>query len=109
MKHSQAKNVEVCCSTCTEKKQEYIFVTVADDGCGISQEKMNNFGIGLNSMQYRANQIGADFSITALRQAQGPLLQLKTLLQSDWRGTAWSSNQFQNYSFFLRKYQCRRR
>ena len=72
MKHSQAKNVEVCCSTCTEKKQEYIFVTVADDGCGISQEKMNNFGIGLNSMQYRANQIGADFSITALRQAQGP-------------------------------------
>ena len=78
MKHSQAKNVEVCCSTCTEKKQEYIFVTVADDGCGISQEKMNNFGIGLNSMQYRANQIGAEFNITT---EDGTTIQIKMRIE----------------------------
>ena len=71
MKHSQAKNVEVNCKSLIEDDGEYIVVTVTDDGIGISEEKMNNFGIGLNSMQYRANQIGAEF-IVALRQAQGP-------------------------------------
>ena len=63
MKHSQAKNVEVNCKSLIETDGEYIVVTVTDDGIGISEEKMNNFGIGLNSMQYRANQIGAEFSI----------------------------------------------
>ena len=65
MKHSQAKNVKVCAVLCSQKKGESIIVTVADDGIGIPQEKMNNFGIGLNSMQYRANQIGAEFLIAA--------------------------------------------
>ncbi len=78
MKHSKAKNVSVKCAF----KDDTITVSVCDDGIGISEEKMNNYGIGLNSMQYRANQIGAEFSIETLRQAQGPqaagtLIQIK--------------------------------
>ena len=72
MKHSHAKNVAVSCKLCTELDGEYVIVTVTDDGIGIPKEKMNNFGIGLNSMQYRANQIGAEFSVGALREPQGP-------------------------------------
>ena len=60
LKHSQAQNVQV--SVATEGKKTV--VRVLDDGIGF----MNNTedktkGIGLNSMQYRANQIGASFLI----------------------------------------------
>ena len=72
MKHSHAKNVAVSCKLCSEPDGDYVVVTVADDGIGISKEKMNNFGIGINSMQYRANQIGAEFYCGALREPQGP-------------------------------------
>ena len=74
MKHSKAKNVKVLCALNADEEGEYISVTVADDGIGIPQEKMNNFGIGLNSMQYRANQIGAEFAITA---AHGTKIEIK--------------------------------
>ena len=72
MKHSKAKNVDCSCRLCSEQNGDYIVVRVIDDGIGISKEKMNNFGIGLNSMQYRANQIGAEFRCVALREPQGP-------------------------------------
>ncbi|MCR4949678.1 MAG: substrate-binding domain-containing protein [Treponema sp.] len=60
MKHSRAQNVEV--SVKTEAKKTV--VRILDDGIGF----MNNTedkekGLGLNSMQYRANQIGAAFVI----------------------------------------------
>ena len=67
-----------------DNEGEYINLSVADNGIGISQEKMDNFGIGLNSMQYRANQIGAEFAI-ALRQAQGPHSGAGTLIQIKMR------------------------
>ena len=84
MKHSQAKAVEVLGSLEHDNEGEYINLSVADNGIGISQEKMDNFGIGLNSMQYRANQIGAEFAI-ALRQAQGPHSGAGTLIQIKMR------------------------
>lgn len=59
MKHSQAKNVNVSCLL----KENVIIVKISDDGIGISDEQKYNSGIGLNSMQYRANQIGAAFVI----------------------------------------------
>ena len=71
MKHSHAKNVSVSCVL----KNNVIIVKICDDGIGISEEQKYNSGIGLNSMQYRANQIGAEFTCAALRplrQAQGP-------------------------------------
>ena len=85
IKHSKAKNVKVLCSYNTDEEGQYIMVTVADDGIGISEDKMNHFGIGLNSMQYRANQIGAEFSIEALRQAQGPHEEQGTIIQIKMR------------------------
>ena len=78
MKHSQAKNVVVNCKSLIEDDGEYIVVTVTDDGIGISKEKMNNFGIGLNSMQYRANQIGAEFNITT---EDGTTIQIKMRME----------------------------
>lgn len=60
MKHSGAKNVSVAGSMPADD----ILFTVCDDGRGITSEQKNTSGIGLNSMQYRANQIGADFSIS---------------------------------------------
>ena len=60
MKHSGAKNVSVSGSMFADD----ILFTVCDDGSGITSEQKNTSGIGLNSMQYRANQIGADFSIS---------------------------------------------
>jgi len=60
MKHSRASNVQV--SIKTEGRKTVI--RILDDGIGF----MNNTedkekGLGLNSMQYRANQIGAAFII----------------------------------------------
>ena len=74
MKHSKAKNVSVTCRL----DDDFVIVRICDDGIGISDEKKNNFGIGLNSMQYRANQIGAEFSIKVPElQPTGTLIEIK--------------------------------
>ena len=59
MKHSNAKNVSVNC----RMEGENMIVSVSDDGIGMPDQDSSNYGIGINSMQYRANQIGANFSI----------------------------------------------
>ena len=60
MKHSRAQNVEV--SVKTEAKKTVI--RILDDGIGfVNNVEDKSKGLGLNSMQYRANQIGAAFVI----------------------------------------------
>ena len=60
LKHSKAKNVQV--SVKNEGKKTII--QVVDDGVGfVNNNADKGKGLGLNSMQYRANQIGAAFVI----------------------------------------------
>ena len=59
-------------------EDDTVIVRVCDDGTGISEEKKNNFGIGLNSMQYRANQIGAEFKISS---GDGTLVEIKMRIE----------------------------
>ena len=60
LKHSQAENVQV--SVRMESKKTV--VQVIDDGVGfVNNTEDKGKGLGLNSMQYRANQIGAAFVI----------------------------------------------
>ena len=60
MKHSKAENVQV--SVRMESKKTV--VQVIDDGVGfVNNSEDKSKGLGLNSMQYRANQIGAAFVI----------------------------------------------
>ncbi|MCR4735365.1 MAG: substrate-binding domain-containing protein [Treponema sp.] len=58
LKHSKASSVTV--SVKNEGKK--LIVQIIDNGCGIPSKKSEGkAGIGLNSMEYRANQIGAKF------------------------------------------------
>ena len=60
MKHANAKSVKV--SLMYKKNQ--ISIKIIDDGTGLEKLKeRNEKGLGLNSMEYRANQIGATFKI----------------------------------------------
>ncbi len=60
LKHSQAKNVKVI----VKPEARKTLIQVVDDGVGfVNDSKGNSKGLGLNSMQYRANQIGASFVI----------------------------------------------
>ena len=60
LKHSKAQTVQV--SVVSEGKKTV--VRILDDGIGfMNNTEDNEKGIGLNSMQYRANQIGASFLI----------------------------------------------
>lgn len=59
MKHSKASLIKVSVNS----KNKKVIINVSDNGCGISEEKQTASGIGLNSMQYRANQIDAIFNI----------------------------------------------
>lgn len=60
MKHSRASSVTVSVQSVARKLQ----VQICDNGCGIVNYKNGaSSGLGLNSMEYRANQIGASFII----------------------------------------------
>ena len=59
-KHSNAKKITVA----AKRKKNILVFSVCDDGKGFELDKNSSCnGIGMNSMQYRANQIGAEFSI----------------------------------------------
>lgn len=60
MKHAHATEVTVSVKTSDSR----LVVEIADNGIGFSvKDKGKKEGLGLNSMQYRANQIGAAFAI----------------------------------------------
>ena len=60
MKHSNAENVEVS----VKPEARKTVIKVIDDGVGfVNNSEGNGKGLGLNSMQYRANQIAANFVI----------------------------------------------
>lgn len=55
-KHASAKHIKVV----LKNDENKIHVTITDDGKGFAQKSLENKGIGLTSMEYRANQIGAE-------------------------------------------------
>lgn len=59
-KHARAKTVSV---TVTREKKNFV-ISIEDDGIGITDAGKNKKGLGLKSMEYRANQIGARFKIS---------------------------------------------
>ncbi len=72
MKHSKAQHVEVQ----VKNEGKKIVIRVIDDGVGfVNNSQDKGKGLGLNSMQYRANQIGAAFVIKPNKPA-GTCIQL---------------------------------
>ncbi len=59
MKHSEASGVSVTCKV----KAGDILVCISDNGKGMPVQDSSTYGIGINSMQYRANQMGASFNL----------------------------------------------
>jgi len=60
MKHAKASKVWVDIQT----EKDKVNICIKDNGCGFSKKEQDkNQGIGINSMKYRANQIGAEFEI----------------------------------------------
>ena len=82
IKHAKATEVKVS----IEKKDGFLWVTVSDNGKGIKNISTKNsrketHGLGLRSMQYRADQIGAEYKLTSTEQ-NGTCIQLKLHLIS---------------------------
>lgn len=65
MKHARAAHVAVT----LEREEGALVLTVADDGRGLPDKGGPSSGMGLHTMEYRANLIGAGFSIE--NSAQG--------------------------------------
>ena len=59
LKHAKATEVKVQIFN----SHKTVFVKIIDNGKGLSSTSKKKDGIGMKSMQYRADQIGADFTI----------------------------------------------
>lgn len=68
-KHAKATEVRVSISTKGWKNDQRLVVRIVDNGQGMEASRNNkrkeSSGLGLRSMQYRADQIGASFNITS--------------------------------------------
>lgn len=62
IKHSAATHVQLQFDCSRDK----LHITVSDNGRGIDQDKLNEYGNGLKNMQRRMKNIGGNFSITSL-------------------------------------------
>lgn len=69
VKHAKATKVRVSISTKGWKGAQKLIVKIEDNGQGLAASKdskrKESSGLGLRSMQYRADQIGAEFTITS--------------------------------------------
>lgn len=59
IKHGKAKDI---CVTIQDSGEEYV-LTIEDDGLGFSNDKLQNEGMGLYIMKYRANAIKAKLEV----------------------------------------------
>ncbi|MDI1313055.1 PAS domain-containing protein [Prosthecobacter sp.] len=59
LKHSDARSITMS----LRLRQNQLSLSVADDGCGLPEVIHANDGMGLRLMKYRADVIGADFTI----------------------------------------------
>lgn len=71
IKHAKATKVVFR----AEQTKASVVISLSDDGIGIQKEKINS-GLGFHSMEYRANQIGAKFSIKQ-NTPKGTIVELK--------------------------------
>jgi signal transduction histidine kinase len=70
VKHGKAKDVQVG----LDVRGNRITMTVRDDGIGISAKTLENPGIGLQIMEYRARMIGATLSVARAAPSGGTLV-----------------------------------
>ncbi|MCQ2574041.1 MAG: substrate-binding domain-containing protein [Treponema sp.] len=71
LKHAKATEVKV--EIFTQRKT--VFIRIIDNGKGLSTNSKKKDGIGMKSMQYRADQIGAKFS-TKRNEPTGTIIEL---------------------------------
>jgi PAS domain S-box-containing protein len=77
VKHSRARNITID----AECYNGRLLLSVTDDGIGLSQEHIENEGLGLHTMQYRADIIGAEFTISQ-RGAGGTIVRCSVRFDS---------------------------
>jgi len=69
MRHADASNVAVR----LVRNGYSLTITVSDDGCGFSSSELSSEGMGLRTMRYRANLIGANLTLDT-RPSDGALV-----------------------------------
>jgi PAS domain S-box-containing protein len=60
LKHAQARSIEVA----VDVKPRWLRLEICDDGIGVRRAAGDDLGLGLKTMRYRANMIGAQLTIT---------------------------------------------
>jgi signal transduction histidine kinase len=59
LKHSRAGRIQVS----VQNTQAELWLSIADNGCGIQFDCLNNSGMGISNMHHRASRIGANLCI----------------------------------------------
>lgn len=70
VRHGNAKKVTIR----VERKGDYLHLSIADDGSGLSQKTVANPGLGLRIMQYRARMLAATLAVERANPAGGTLV-----------------------------------
>ncbi len=70
VRHGKARNVQVR----LRNNEDELQIQIIDDGCGLSAKTMNNPGLGLRIMQYRARMLGASLTIERANAKAGTIV-----------------------------------